>query len=96
MDKNYLLYLLKALEAALPPPNLCHHAITCAQFGSDTDGWTDKLALQINLGGVWTCFFLEQDDLDKPIGVLVGEIRQMLIELKPNAQFGVGMGQFVE
>jgi hypothetical protein len=84
--RSWLLEFLKELESAIPPPPMCHHAITFAKYGSDEHGWQEKLALQINHGGLFHCFFLETDDFDKPINILVTEIVRGLSVDMPSAQ----------
>jgi hypothetical protein len=42
-----LLAFLTLLEKIEPPPHGAHHAITCAQYGSDEDGWETRLALAL-------------------------------------------------
>ena len=104
--RNYLIEFLKMLEAAIPPPVNCHHALTYAQYGSDADGWQDKLALQINLLGDFHCFFFDEDDL--PFNLLVSEAlgkgsaklvskiaRELSVGLGDNVQPGVSMGQYL-
>lgn len=61
--RQWLIDVLKALEAAVPPMPGGHHAMAFAQYGSDADGWTDKLALHIHNAGRFLCFFLEDEDL---------------------------------
>jgi hypothetical protein len=61
--REYIIELLKAIEAAIPPPSNCHHCLTYAKYGSDSEGWTGKLALQLNREGKFYCFFLEESDL---------------------------------
>jgi hypothetical protein len=51
--RQRLIDLLKALEAVIPPPRNCHHALTFASYGSDEAGWTDQLAVQINRGIIY-------------------------------------------
>lgn len=84
--RDKLLYFLKTLESEIPPASKCHHAITFAQFGSDSEGWEDKLALQISHGGAFHCFFIEAGDFDKPAEDLIAEIKRGLEQPMPNAQ----------
>jgi hypothetical protein len=93
----WLLNFLKSLEAAIPPPPLCHHAITYAQFGSDDTGWQDKLALQINCDGVFHCFFLEPDDFEGKSTVdLIAEIAAGLKRPSLNAQTSGVSGRYLD
>jgi hypothetical protein len=94
--RQFLIRLLIELERLVPPPPLCHHAITYAQFGSDAKGWEDKLALQVNVGGVFHCLFVEEDDFDKDPARLAFEAAELLKTLSPSAQAGVGPGQYVD
>ena len=77
--RYFLLDFLKRLEAAIPPPPRCHHAITYAQFGSEETGWQDKLAIQINVVGKFPCFFIEPEDEGKSVEQLVAEIVQAMV-----------------
>jgi hypothetical protein len=72
--RHQILTFLKLLELAIPPAEACHHAMTFAKYGSEAEGWTDKLALQLNLRGKWVCLFLEDGDLEKPSDVLISEV----------------------
>lgn len=83
--RDKLLIFLKALESRIPPPPYCHHALTYAQYGSDEAGWEEKLALQINAGGKFHCFFIEPGDFEKGDG-LIAEIAEGLAKDMPNAQ----------
>jgi len=58
--RAFLIEFLKGLEAAVPPPENCHHAITFARYGE----W-DALALQVNIGGKFRCFFINDEDIDR-------------------------------
>ena len=77
---RFLVETLKLLESKAPPPAKCHHAITYARYGSDESGWDDKLALQVNQGGVFQCLFLDEEDFTKSPSALVAEIVQVLSE----------------
>lgn len=77
--KDYLLELLKTLESKVTPPVGCHHSITYNQYGSDEDGWEDKLSINVWLGNESHCIFLEQEDLDLPVNLLVIEIQLLLL-----------------
>lgn len=94
--RQFLIEFLKALEAEVPPPPNCHHVLTFARFGSDEDGvgWSDQLALQVNLDGEFVAFFLEEVDFQKPIGDLVAYIAKQCSPID-GAQLGVGVGQFI-
>lgn len=59
-----ILFFLKKLEEKIPPPENCHHALTFAYQGNATDGWRDRLALQINHEGTFYCFFLDEGDIE--------------------------------
>lgn len=98
--RQYMLGLLKALEFAVPPPPNCHHCVTYARFGSDAEGWGDRLALQINREGKFYCFFL--DDLDLPYDPDDGDLQCVVAKIVlllqvPDASFqlGVGPGRYV-
>ena len=88
-----LLHFLKELERILPPPAGCHHAITYAQYGSYDEGWSDRLALQVNHRGRFYCFFIEDKDLLKGFSRVVREI-QAALQCSEELQPGVGFGQY--
>lgn len=92
-----LLEMLKAIEGAVPPPPNCHHAITRAQYGSDAEGWTDKLALQINRNGKFYCFFLESDDFARDPQEFADHIARVLDspEERDKMQPGVSFGRYI-
>ena len=88
-----LINFLKALEAAVPPPPHCHHALTYARYGSEEKGWEDRLALQIAATSsevtgepIFYCLFLDDDDLCKPVDELIIEIVVVLNTPDPAAQ----------
>jgi hypothetical protein len=58
--RQFLIDTLKGLESAVPPPQHCHHAITYVKYGSGEDG----LALQLNHGGKFYSFFINEDDAE--------------------------------
>jgi hypothetical protein len=97
MMRQFLIDLLKRLEAAVPPPPKCHHAITFARYGSDEVGWTDKLALQVNANHTFYCFFLEEDDLpDDPQRVIDYVVKSLASpEITKIMQKGVGPAQYL-
>ncbi len=92
---NYLLELLRTLESEVPPPPKCHHAITRAHYGSDEKGWVEKLAVQINDGGKFYCFFIDQDDCYKSAVALASEIAEVHAKQLQGAQLGKALGQYV-
>jgi hypothetical protein len=96
--RQFLIDLLKGLEASVPPPPNCHHAITYAKHGSDEDGWTDKLALQVNHNRKFYCFFLEEDDLPNDPQRIIGEVQKALSspEVIATLQEGVALGQYLK
>jgi hypothetical protein len=76
--REQLLNFLKRLEEEMPPAPKCHHAITFCRYGSDDEGWSEQLALQINHEGRFYTFFLEEGDLEAPeetIAQIVRDIR---------------------
>jgi hypothetical protein len=77
-----LLAVLTLLEKIEPPPPGAHHAITCAQYGSDETGWEYRLALNLRYAKNGTeqtkIFFLEDGDLEKVPGDLVKEVVDIL------------------
>lgn len=93
MQAQSLIELLKKIESAIPPPEKCHHALTFAQYGSDEAGWEDKLCLQVNIGGKFQQFFLDDEDLANPN--LPQEIGECVEHPSEETQFGVSMGQFL-
>ena len=98
--KQFLIDFLKALEEAIPPPAHCHHALTYARYGSNEEGWKDKLALQINDAGVFKCFFLDDVDFSNSMpengfDLIIQEI-VTYIKSDIGAQLGIGLGQYVK
>lgn len=91
---GYLLDFLTQLEELLPPPANCHHGLCRARYGSDEHGWTDRLALQLNDGGKFYCYFLDEADLRKPQSKLVLEVLLAHGNRPPRAQLGVAACQF--
>jgi hypothetical protein len=75
--KEELLELLRELERRIVPPPGCHHSITRAEYGSDADGWEERLALQVWLPTSTRIFFLDDRDFEKPVGDLVGEVIEL-------------------
>jgi hypothetical protein len=92
--RAYLIDVLKNLEAAIPPPPNCHHAITYAQYGSDETGWEDRLALQVNKEGTFHCVFIDAEDFLKPVMQFVFGVVEC-VNAPGDFQKGVGPGQYV-
>lgn len=90
MPRNYLLQFLQAVEAAIPPPPNCHHALTAGRYGSDAAGWEPKLILQINRGGTFWQYFLDEGDTTEAIVAHISK------DPGPGMQRGVALGQFVQ
>lgn len=78
---QWLISFLKQLESIVPPLPNGHHGIHYAQYGSDSVGWTDKLALSIYWHGTFQTFFLEEDDVlgtpDAAVAVIVAELAKI-------------------
>lgn len=91
--RTQLLEFLKLLERKIPPPNNSHHAVTYAQYGSDEIGWHDRLALQVNSGGVFECYFIDENDSIGPD--LVAKIVELHSRPMITAQLGVALGQYI-
>jgi hypothetical protein len=83
--RQKLIVLLKELERALPPPPKCHHSMMYAQYGSDADGWEDRLLLQVNYNGMFHPFFLDEEDFEKSASELVGELVNFLRQPPPSS-----------
>jgi hypothetical protein len=90
-----ILGFLRALEEAIPPPPNCHHALVRCHYGSDEAGWTEKLAVQVNVDGTFHAFFIDDADQAKLPEELAVQIASELAKPMANAQHGVGIGQFV-
>lgn len=86
---------LKAIEVELPPPPRCHHAITYAQYGSDETGWEDKLALQLNIGGKFFCFFLDDYDFEISVERFLSRLAFELEKPESSFQLGIGAGKYI-
>lgn len=93
-----LIDLLKGLEAEVPPPPRCHHAITYAKYDSDEAGWTDKLALQVYYNGKFFCFFIDDDDLADNLQRTIAFVKESLAspEIVASMQQGVAQGQYAK
>lgn len=94
--KQFLIEVLKGLEVVVVPSPKGHHAITFARFGSDGVGWEDKLALQVNDGGIFRCFFLDEEDLERTPEQIISEIVKLLKQPMSNEQLGVSGVQYVK
>lgn len=96
MMRQFLIEVLTGLEAAIPPPRLCHHSISAAQFGSDEEGWETRLALQINDNGVFRCLFITEDDFESTPEHFIAAVKLALSAPPPtNEQHAVSGVQFV-
>jgi hypothetical protein len=95
-QRTFLIKFLKRLEHVIPPPNKCHHSITYAKYGSDLDGWTDELALQLNIDGKFVCVFLDEADFDYTIDELIASIGNSINDKNFKPQLGVGPGQYIK
>lgn len=92
--KSYLIEFLRRLEFLCPPPPNCHHAITFAQYGSDADGWEDRVALQVNINGTFRCFFFDEEDFAKGPIDLANEVGEMIRSPRDTDQLGVSIGRY--
>lgn len=93
--RQFLIEALKGLETAIPPSLNGHHAITFARYGSDEDGWQDKLALQVNENGVFHCFFLDESDLERTPAEFILAITTELAAPCDNEQIGVSGVKYI-
>ena len=76
--REKLIALLKTLEEKSPPPAGCHHSITYNQYGSDADGWEDKLGLHVWIRpGFIKTFWLDEGDFEKTPEELAREVLQL-------------------
>ncbi|HVJ09715.1 MAG TPA: hypothetical protein VM554_15160 [Acidisarcina sp.] len=91
---QFLIDVMKELERVITPPEHCHHALTCSQYGSPEKGWKDCLALQVNIAGKFHCVLLMPKDLEKSAVELAEEIRDLLRKPMESEQLGVGFGQY--
>lgn len=93
--RQFLIDFLKQLESAVPPPPNCHHCLTYAQYGSDKDGWQDRLALHINVDGKFHCLFLDENDFAHGVAALVATVSGIIAQPPPpGTQFSVAAGQY--
>jgi len=83
--RTFLLETLKLLESIIVPPPGGHHSLTYAQYGSDEDGWEDRLALQVIRDGRFQCLFLDHSDFQKTPAALVADIAFVLNEQRKAA-----------
>jgi hypothetical protein len=87
-----LISFLKVLEVVIPPPKNCHHVVMYSQYGSDEIGWKDHLCLQVNYGGLFYPFFLDNLDFEKHENILVKEIQDLLNAPDANFQISTKAG----
>jgi len=87
--KEQLIHLLKTIEEFIPPPANCHHCLTFARYGEE-----EKLALQVNKGGVFHCIFLDEDELQSTPRETAIAIALLLNSDMVDPQLGVGPGQY--
>jgi hypothetical protein len=68
-----------------------------SQYGSDDTVWEDKLALQMNLGGIFYCFFIDNEDFEVTVPQFIGRLQQQVVLAlgDPRSQRGVAQGQFI-
>lgn len=92
---RYTLDLLGRLESEIPPPPNCHHVICRAEWGSHDTNWEERFALQINDGGNFFCYFIDEADLLKNASDLADEIVAIHRKENPKAQLAVAAGQFI-
>ena len=63
MNATWIMTFLKTLEAEAPPPPGQHHSLTFAQYGSDSEGWSDRLCLGFRKHNGSQNYFLDDNDL---------------------------------
>lgn len=90
---HQLMAILKEIELRIPPPQDCHHCLTFSRYGSDADGWQDKLALQINRDGKFYCVFIDPEDFDHTPEQWADQVAYLLSQSFP-WQMGKGPGQY--
>lgn len=80
---EYLLALMKALEREIKPPPGARHGIAIDLDGTEETGYTEKLSLRLALpSGNARNIFLDREDLEKPIPLVVAEVRALYIQLQ--------------
>lgn len=62
--EDRLFRFLQSLETKIPPVHGCHHNVTVARYGSDADGWEDRLALNVRGRTLWHTYWLDAGDID--------------------------------
>lgn len=72
--RQFLVEVLKGLEASVPPDPGCHYAVLFAKYGSDEDGWEDRLAVHMKHAGKMHTLFLEEADFQKEPSALISDI----------------------
>jgi hypothetical protein len=92
--KEYLLTLLQQLELNVPPSKNGHHAITASRYGSEEEGWSDELTLQINNDGVFQAVFLDEEDFTNSPLHLANEISGVITQMDTDTQVGVSGVQY--
>jgi hypothetical protein len=96
--RGYLIDFLRVLEQRIQPPRNCHHVITYAQYGSDDEGWNEKLAVQVNDRGNFYAFFIDDDDFSAPPDALAEEIAMLHAKqlAERDRQKSVALGQYAK
>ena len=90
LARDYLIQFLKALERLVPPDGEdAHHAITYVRYGSDEEGWEDRLALRpaIKLPGQREAvFYIDAGDFSKPPAVLARLCAVMVADVRESVR----------
>lgn len=63
-----LLIFLQAMETEIVPPEGHHHVLMASKYGSNENGWTPLLLLQVNDGKRFQQFFLDELSFSDPEG----------------------------
>lgn len=82
--REYLIDFLMSLERLVPPPPKCHHVLLHSRYGSESSGWEDKLAVQVNVNGVFHAFFLEEKDFESKPFMLAIMIENLVKQTPPS------------
>lgn len=77
-NRRWLIDLLKGLEDAIPPGTNRHHGITYNRYGSDQNGWSDRLGLHVWFGNHSQTFFLDDEDFNKTPNEVIDFVQRLL------------------
>lgn len=76
--RTQLMKFLVHLERAIPPHDGGHHSITAKKYGSDEQGWEQRLSVNLCMAAGFQVIWLDNGDLECPADQLVGNIVKLV------------------